>query len=259
MKKFDIKELDIAALIHLAKSGGAAILKVYHDKELFKEVFTKSDNSPLTLADKAAHEVITKGLAVLTPGIPILSEEGQDIPYQERKDWSYYWCVDPLDGTKEFLKRNGEFTVNIALIHNRKPILGVIHVPDSGITYYGGKFHGASKIDEKGIESAISVDKKDTEWTSLGSRSHGSDQETEILAKFPIQYSISKGSSLKFCLLAEGKAQVYLRLGPTCEWDTAAGQAILVAAGGSLKTLEGNAFLYNKESMLNGSFICLVN
>ncbi len=258
MESMDLKQIDSKGLIELAIKAGQAILEVYQNTELFKEVILKSDNSPLTLADKASHEVIAKGLARLTPNIPILSEEGRNIAYQERKDWEYYWCVDPLDGTKEFLKRNGEFTVNIALIHHRKPVLGLIYVPVTGITYFGSEVHAALKMDENDIETTIMVDKVAIGWTAVGSRSHGSEEEEEILARYPIQKTVSIGSSLKFCLIAEGSAHIYLRLGPTCEWDTAAGHAILNSAGGRLTNLDGTAFLYNKESLLNGSFICRI-
>nr|WP_295924036.1 3'(2'),5'-bisphosphate nucleotidase CysQ [uncultured Dyadobacter sp.] len=251
--------IDIEELLTIAREAGEAILKVYNDPEKAEEVTVKADDSPLTLADEASNEVITNRLKILTPDIPVLSEEGRNIPYSERKNWTYFWCVDPLDGTKEFVKRNGEFTVNIALIHNQAPILGVIYVPVTDTMYYATKQTGAWKIDGKGNKSPLRVDNKSSDWTAVGSRTHSAPEEAELLAKYPVINSVSIGSSLKFCLLAEGLAQIYFRQGPTMEWDTAAGQAILTLSGGSLTKPDGTPFLYNKESLLNGSFLCLVN
>jgi 3'(2'), 5'-bisphosphate nucleotidase len=250
--------IDIEALLFIARQAGEAILRIYHDTEKAEEVTFKADHSPLTLADQASNEVITKGLKALTPDIPILSEEGRDIPFSERKNWEYFWCVDPLDGTKEFIKRNGEFTVNIALIHKRTPILGVIYVPVTDTIYYAGAQTGAYKIKAAADKTALKVNNKTSNWTAVGSRTHSAPEEAEHLAKYPVTESVSVGSSLKFCLLAEGKAQLYYRHGPTMEWDTAAGHAILTLSGGSLTQKDGTPFLYNKESLLNGSFLCLV-
>lgn len=251
--------IDIDELLIIAREAGEAILNIYNDPEKADQVTFKADESPLTLADQASNEVITNRLKVLTPDIPILSEEGRNIPYLERKNWEYFWCVDPLDGTKEFVKRNGEFTVNIALIYNQAPVLGVIYVPVTDTMYYASEQAGAWKIDASGNKTALQVNKKSSDWTAVGSRTHSVPEEAELLAKYPVTNSVSIGSSLKFCLLADGLAQIYYRQGPTMEWDTAAGQAILTLSGGSLTKPDGTAFLYNKESLLNGSFLCTVN
>ncbi|TDE12762.1 3'(2'),5'-bisphosphate nucleotidase CysQ [Dyadobacter psychrotolerans] len=250
-------QIDINELLSIAREAGEAILKIYNDPEKSDTVTYKSDDSPLTLADEASNEVITKRLKAYFPEIPILSEEGRHIPYNERKNWDYFWCVDPLDGTKEFVKRNGEFTVNIALIYNNEPVLGVIYVPVTNIMYYGSDSDGAWKIDAEGIKTPLKTDTKSSDWTAVGSRTHSSPEEAEMLAKFPVVKSVSVGSSLKFCLLAEGLAHIYFRQGPTMEWDTAAGQAVLTHSGGTVTKPNGEPFLYNKESLLNGSFLCL--
>ena len=251
--------IDIEELFVIAREAGEAILKIYNDPVKADEVTFKTDHSPLTLADEASNEVITNRLKILTQDIPVLSEEGRNIPYSERKNWEYFWCVDPLDGTKEFVKRNGEFTVNIALIYNHTPILGIIYVPVTDTMYYASAQTGAYKIDANGNKTALQVNKKLADWTAVGSRTHSAPEEAELLAKYPVGKSVSIGSSLKFCLLAEGLAQIYYRHGPTMEWDTAAGQAILTLSGGVLTKPDGTPFLYNKESLLNGSFLCIVN
>ena len=251
--------IDIEELLVIAREAGEAILKIYNDPDKADEVTFKTDHSPLTLADEASNEVITNRLKILRPDIPVLSEEGRKIPYSERKNWEYFWCVDPLDGTKEFVKRNGEFTVNIALIHNQTPILGIIYVPVTDTMYYASAQTGAYKIDTNGNKTALQVNKKSADWTAVGSRTHSAPEEAELLAKYPVVKSVSIGSSLKFCLLAEGLAQIYYRHGPTMEWDTAAGQAILTLSGGIVTKPDGTPFLYNKESLLNGSFLCTVH
>ena len=152
--------IDIEELLVIAREAGEAILKIYNDPDKADEVTFKTDHSPLTLADEASNEVITNRLKILTPDIPVLSEEGRNIPYSERKNWEYFWCVDPLDGTKEFVKRNGEFTVNIALIHNQTPILGIIYVPVTDTMYYASAQTGAYKIDTNGNKTALQVNKK---------------------------------------------------------------------------------------------------
>lgn len=250
--------LKIDELLIIAREAGAAILKIYNDPEKSGEVTFKSDLSPLTLADEASNDLIVKGLKKYTPDIPILSEEGWAVPFTERSDWEYFWCVDPLDGTKEFVKKNGEFTVNIALIHKQTPIMGVIYVPVTDSLYYASSDAGAWKIESSGLKKKLEVHRAASEWTAVESRTHSSPEETEILSKYPIAKRISVGSSLKFCLLAEGLAQIYFRLGPTMEWDTAAGHAILTLSGGSVTTPAGKPFLYNKESLQNGGFLCLV-
>ena len=248
--------LEIEELLSIARDAGKVVLDVYGDEKQFEEVKFKSDQSPLTLADEASNNLIVERLKTFTPEIPILSEEGRDISYEERKSWEYFWCVDPLDGTKEFINRNGEFTINIALIKNRVPVLGIIYVPVSNVMYYANQETGGWKIDSEGIKSHIKVDKNSIDWVSVGSRSHASDVEKEVLARYPIVKNVAIGSSIKFCLVAEGTAHIYFRHGPTMEWDTAAGQAILTLSGGQMTTLSGEPFLYNKPSLLNGSFIC---
>lgn len=259
------KEL-LKTAIAAAISGSDAILEIY-GREF--EVEYKEDKSPLTLADRNAHDAICKALK--KTDLPILSEEGKHIPYDVRKDWKGFWLVDPLDGTKEFIKRNGEFTVNIALIVNQKAIIGVVMVPVSGLLYFASRSAGAFKTVYKGKED-LSLGKlmKDAQLMPLpgipqsfkvvGSRSHLSDETTEFIQNLrktrPDLDFISIGSSLKLCLVAEGKAQVYPRFGPTMEWDTAAGQAIVEISGGKVvKAGSGEEVLYNKPDLLNPWFV----
>jgi 3'(2'), 5'-bisphosphate nucleotidase len=249
-----IKQLSSFLLI--AKEAGAGILEVYNSDRF--DITIKDDNSPLTQADRISHDIILKGLTKLSPGTPVISEEGKDIPYDIRKDWEYYWCVDPLDGTKEFIKRNGEFTVNIALMHHNIPIFGIIYVPVTGDLYYGGEEIGSWKETSAGVKIQIHADVNAENWVSVGSRSHASTEETELLAQYPVSETISVGSSIKFCLIAEGKAHIYYRHGPTMEWDTAAGQAIAVYSGALMTKPDGQPFEYNKSSLLNGSFVVKV-
>lgn len=250
-------EIDSNILTTIAREAGDAILNIYNDPAKSGQVENKADDSPLTLADKASNEVITAALSRLFPNVPVLSEEGRNIPFEERKGWHTYWCVDPLDGTREFMKRNGEFTVNIALIRDRKPVIGVIYVPVSGVTYYADQASGAWKTDAAGHAARIRTSSATDNWTAVGSRSHGSPEEADMLARYPVTRQVSVGSSIKFCFIAEGLAHIYFRQGPTMEWDTAAGQAILECSGGKVTTPEGGPFLYNKESLLNGGFLCL--
>jgi 3'(2'), 5'-bisphosphate nucleotidase len=250
-------KLDIPALIEIAVNAGKAILSVYNDSELHTQVSFKEDNSPLTVADQDAHDVISAGLTLLYPDIPLLSEEGSSIPYEERMKWGTYWCVDPLDGTKEFIGRNGEFTVNIALIHQNVPVFGLIYIPVQNLLYYGDQEGSFKQVPGRTAEP-IHVDQNATEWTALGSRSHADPSETEFLSAFPVKNVRSAGSSLKFCLIADGQAHVYYRKGPTMEWDTAAGHAIAIFAGAILTTPEGAPFVYNKPSLKNGGFICRI-
>ncbi len=241
----------------IAKNAGAAIMKIYTDADLSQVVDYKADDSPLTLADEAADKVIKKGLEELPVQYPILSEEGKKMSYEERKDWDTFWLVDPLDGTKEFIKKNGQFTVNIALIKDHFTIMGVIYVPATDTFYYGSEL-GAFK-EERGKKTELKVNNKNSDRIAVRSASHASPEEDELLAKYDVKNSISKGSSLKFCMVAEGKADIYYRHGPTMEWDTGAGQAILEAAGGKVFTgnEEKERFHYNKDNLLNGSFLCL--
>lgn len=250
-------QLDIPFLVALAQAAGKATLAIY-DQDFDVEI--KGDNSPLTQADKKSNAVIIKGLQEKYPEIPIISEENKLLDYSERKDWIYCWLVDPLDGTKEFIKKNGEFTVNIALIHLGKPVFGVVDVPVKGITYYAEQGKGAYKI-ENGHTSLLKIRAlaADGLLKIVGSRSH---QTPELLAyvekqkaNFEVDF-VAAGSSLKFCLIADGVADVYPRLGPTMEWDTAAGQMVAMEAGAEVLVFENNEPLaYNKEDLLNPYFI----
>jgi len=241
-------------ICQIAKKAGAAIMEIYDGDHA---VEFKDDKSPLTAADKASHEVIAAGLKALTPDIPILSEEGRDIPYQERKNWERFWLVDPLDGTKEFIKRNGEFTVNIALIEGNTPVLGVVYVPVPDKMYVGVVGEGAFVQQGEEEPGSIQVRRADPEngLTVVMSRSHPSAELAEYLKNINVAEALPVGSSLKLCVVAGGKADLYPRLGPTMEWDTAAGQAVVLAAGGTVKTLDGEDLSYNKENLLNPHFI----
>jgi 3'(2'), 5'-bisphosphate nucleotidase len=246
--------LDISILNNIAIKAGEVIMNIYSNPDYLNLVEHKSDNSPLTIADKQANEVICEGLSKLTPNIPIISEEGKNIPYLDRKDWNPFWLVDPLDGTKEFIKRNGEFTVNIALIENGEPTIGVIYWPVEKTLYYSDGFK-SFKVSNN-VAEEINVVPKTTDLTAVASRSHLSEEDKAILNKYSCSNFKSIGSSLKFCLVASGEAQIYARTGPTMEWDTAAGHAIVKSAGGTFTKLNGDKFEYNKESLLNPGFIC---
>lgn len=246
--------VNIDTVCDIARQAGAAIMKIYQSPFT---VELKQDDSPLTAADRAAHLIIENGLQLLCPEIPLLSEEGKCIPYEVRKTWQRFWLVDPLDGTKEFIKKNGEFTVNIALIEDGYPVAGVIHLPALRKTYYGIKGDGAwleeegsppVRIKPRSIPACAGL-------TVVMSRSHPSPELDDYLRNIDVAESISVGSSLKFCTVAEGKADLYPRLGPTMEWDTAAGQAVVESAGGKVVDLAGNRLRYNKKELLNGSFI----
>lgn len=237
----------------LAWQAGQEILNVYHGDF---EVESKSDGSPLTAADQAAHRTIVNGLAQLTPNVPVLSEEDSDITYEKRAGWEQFWLVDPLDGTREFVKRNGEFTVNIAFIDKHQPVLGIVHVPVSGVSYFACKGAGAFKQEANQAAEPITV----SHYTGgkariVGSRSHAGDALEKFISSVGDVETISMGSSLKLCLVAEGAADVYPRLGPTSEWDTAAAQAIVEIAGGKVTDTDNNPLRYNKENILNPWFI----
>lgn len=241
----------IQTLIALAQEASKQILKVYNDEKLFLNQESKTDKSPLTLADKLSNKVIVEGLASIDTNIPIISEEEKEISFYDRIGWTRFWLVDPLDGTKEFIKRNGQFTVNIALIENGIPTVGVIDIPCQDFLYYA--YEGKSFILQKSTKQStrIRVAKRNRELVAVGSSSHASEEETYFLQAFDIVKTISIGSSIKFCYVADGQADIYYRSGPTMEWDTAAGQAIVEGAGGKVEGLS-----YNKENLLNGSFVC---
>ncbi|MCG8648420.1 MAG: 3'(2'),5'-bisphosphate nucleotidase CysQ [Pirellulales bacterium] len=248
----------LSQIVELARRAGDEIMKVYADSAEHTAVEYKDDQSPLTLADRRSHEIILAGLSEQFPAIPIVSEEGEVADYATRKGWNPFWLVDPLDGTKEFINRNGEFTVNIALIQDRVPVLGVVHAPAVKRTYYGATEQGAF-IEQAGQGPvALRVNQKQGDRIAVRSKSHASEEEESVLAQYDVTDCISVGSSLKFCLVAEGKADIYYRHGPTMEWDVAAGQAVVQAAGGRVLSGTGpEPFLLNKENLLNGSFLCL--
>lgn len=259
------KTISIATLSEIAITAGKEILKIYNHDDFSKVVDFKTDNSPLTLADQASHKVIMAILQNKYPDVPVISEEGKDIPYDVRRSWAYFWLVDPLDGTKEFIKRNGQFTVNIALIHHHTPVAGVIYTPVTGELYFAGKDGyvediqpGAYKQQKSQDPVRLQVSHKKEHLIAVRSSSHASEEEEKVLADYGATESISKGSSLKFCMVAEGKADIYYRHGPTMEWDTAAGQVIVECAGGRMyQGTSQTPFTYNKESLLNGSFLVL--
>ncbi len=258
----------ILTAIKASVRAGKAILDVYGSDDFHTSL--KKDNSPLTQADKNSHQVIMQMLQMTN--LPVLSEEGKDIPYSERKDWEQFWLVDPLDGTKEFIKKNGDFTVNIALIENQIPVAGIIFIPVSGILYFAEKNIGAYKmnysqwmgLDIDNLEFIIDISEKlptdKTEiYTVVGSRSHMNDETKAYFEKLEHEHGkteiLSRGSSLKLCMVAEGKADIYPRFGPTMEWDTAAGHAIVTASGGTVTKSDGTPLLYNKKNLLNPYFI----
>lgn len=249
----------IPDVIDLAKQAGAAILEIY---EGGFDVETKADGSPLTRADQRSHKLIAAGLEALTPDIPILSEESASIDYAMRADWKRFWLVDPLDGTREFVKRNGEFTVNIALIEDRTPILGVVYTPVQRKCHYGIRDGGAFRVCGDAAAERIQVrEYAGGRATVVASRSHARGSVQQFLDRLHAEegdYELaSMGSALKICLIAEGQGDIYPRLGPTSEWDTAAGQCVLESAGGKLVNCDGSAFLYNKESLLNPWFLAI--
>ena len=246
------------AVVELSKKAGEAILEIYNSEDF--NVEKKGDDSPLTAADLASHKTLMAGLRALTPETPIHSEESEGITWEMRRDWSRYWLVDPLDGTKEFIKRNGEFTVNVALMENGVPIMGVVYVPVTGVCYYGGAELGAYRSDDSG-EKKISVRAVGSPVIMVASRSHGADkigalEEAIGNALAPVELT-SMGSSLKLCLVAEGKADIYPRLAPTSEWDTAAADAVVRAAGGSVVQTNFEPLQYGKEDILNPHFLVL--
>jgi len=247
----------VEELIRLAARAGDAIAEIYHSDNF--EVEKKQNNSPLTKADKLSHDIICKGLLQLQR-YPILSEEGDFPAWSVRKLWSRYWLVDPLDGTKEFIKCSGEFTVNIALVEDGKPSLGVVYAPIKKLMYFGGEKYGAYKQCGPASEPTpitVSPPPRHGNWKVVGSRSHESDGLRDFLKRFPKYEIVSLGSSLKICMVAEAAADIYPRFSPSSEWDTAAGQAVLEGAGGVLLNWETLAPLaYNtKESLLNPHFI----
>jgi len=245
----------LPGVLEIARAAGRAILGIYAHAEQVVE--TKADQSPLTAADRAANDVITTGLARLTPDIPVWSEESVAVDWDTRRHWSAFWLVDPLDGTREFIKRNGEFTVNIALVRGHVAVLGVVHAPVLRRDYYAIAGHGAFRADDGGPGRPIRVRVPAPSLLRVaGSRSHRGASLDALLARVGEHTLVSMGSSLKFCLVAEGEADFYPRLGPTSEWDTAAAQAVVEAAGGAVVDLQGQPLRYNKRpEVLNPHFI----
>ncbi|HEU4653255.1 MAG TPA: 3'(2'),5'-bisphosphate nucleotidase CysQ [Steroidobacteraceae bacterium] len=248
-------DISLQPVFDIARRAGAAILDVYAGHF---QVTDKADQSPLTIADLRSHELITEGLRQLDPTIPVLSEEASSIAFEVRSTWNRYWLVDPLDGTREFVSRNGEFTVNIALIENHEAVAGIVYVPVTDTLYFGTRASGASRIVKNGAVERISVRSAQSPLRVVGSRSHRDPEFANLLPRLEPCELVSVGSSIKFCLVAEGKADFYPRFGPTSEWDTAAAQAVLEAAGGAVVTFDGAPLRYNtKASLLNPSFIAI--
>lgn len=250
----------IPAVVQLVRDAGKATLAHWRANVA---VIEKSDSSPVTAADIAAHHILVDGLLALDPSIPVLSEEAADITLAERSQWTRWWLVDPLDGTKEFIAGTAEFTVNVALIERGKVVFGVVGLPVGDSCYYGGSGLGAWREDEQGNAQPISVRiAPGNAFTVVASRRHSSPAQERLLAGLAERFGdlelVSVGSSLKFCQLAEGVADCYPRLAPTSQWDTAAAQGVLEGAGGEVLTLDGDALLYEaRESLLNPFFLAL--
>ena len=253
--------MEINRIIEIAEDAGKAILEIYNTDF---DVEVKEDQSPLTIADKTANDIIINSLTAIYPDIPYVSEEIKQMSFEHRKNWNTCWIIDPLDGTKEFIKKNGEFTVNIALIEEGLPVLGVVHVPVVNKTYYASREKGAF-LKNNGSVSRIQTRETDPKSiTIVGSRSHANEQTIAFVEAKKQEFEkvefLSAGSSLKFCLIAEGQADIYPRFGPTMEWDTAAGQAVILEAGGEvLRYPELTPLTYNKENLLNPFFIVQSN
>jgi 3'(2'), 5'-bisphosphate nucleotidase len=242
-------------IVQIAENAGLEILKFYGSSA---GVTLKADESPLTHADQASHELIVSRLASLTPDIPVISEESKLISPEQLKSYSRFWLVDPLDGTKEFLKKTGDFTVNIALIENRRPILGVIYVPVQQLFYFAENGKGAFKQNGHRSPSPIKIRRANADSLCVvASKDHAGPQVELMLKKIPGAELTSMGSSLKFCLVAEGKADIYPRFVPTMEWDTAAADCILTVAGGSVFALDGKLLEYQKPGLKNDSIIAV--
>ncbi|MGQ0384157.1 MAG: 3'(2'),5'-bisphosphate nucleotidase CysQ [Gammaproteobacteria bacterium] len=241
-------------VIAIAREAGRVILDVYHSDYAIQ---LKDDRSPLTEADLRSERMILAGLARIARDIPVLSEETAQAPWETRRAWRRLWVVDPLDGTREFIDRNGEFTVNIALVEDGRVVMGVLHAPALGRTYFACEGAGAYRSDGAAAGESIRVVKRGPGPVRVvGSRSHRGDSLEAFLAQVGPHQLVAVGSSLKLCLVAEGAADVYPRLGPTCEWDTAAGQCVLEQAGGRVLALDGRALAYNaREEIVNPHFV----
>ncbi len=243
----------------VARAAAEKILEIYATDF---EVRRKSDQSPLTRADTASHDIICAGLERLTPDIPVISEEAAAIPYAARKTWGRYWLVDPLDGTREFIKRNGEFTINIALIEDHYPVAGLVYVPVQRLCYHATQGRGACKTGADGQTARIRAKtSREDALVVAGSRSHGNRRQQAFISGLGDKVKIiAAGSSLKFCLVADGTADIYARFGPTSEWDTAAAQCIVEEAGGKVTDFQFTRLRYNaKDSLLNPEFLVIAD
>lgn len=248
----------VERVVAFAREAGDAILEIYARDDFGTTL--KDDRSPLTLADRAAHDRIVERLSVLDPSIPVLSEESDATAYETRARYERYWLVDPLDGTKEFIKRNGEFTVNIALIEANRPTLGVVHAPALKRTYWAARGAGAHR--QEGAEEPVRIEAADYREAGLrvvASRSHAGELMPRFLDALGSPECVSIGSSLKLCLVADGTATLYPRFGPTMEWDIAAAYAVVAEAGGSVVDIEGNAMAFNKPDLHNPQFVVCGN
>lgn len=244
---------NLETILETMRQASEEIMKIYSQDF---QVAQKQDNSPLTQADQISHQIITEFLEEHTPQIPVISEE-DDLPdYETRKTWKYFWLLDPLDGTKEFIDKNGEFTVNLALMEGSQPILGIIQAPALDTVYWAEKGKGAFKREKLTQKIQVRKGILQKDLIAAISRSHLAPEDKKMLEKYKIKQTIAMGSALKFCLLAEGKADFYYRFNPTMEWDTAAGQILVEEAGGVVLNELGKTFSYNKKTLLNGSFLC---
>ena len=259
-REYMLNKIDIQKINHIAQEAGDKIMRIYQQDF---EVNYKKDNSPLTKADIKSNEIIVKSLKELYPKIPILSEENKEVPYNIRKNWEYFWLIDPLDGTKEFVKKNGEFTINIALIYKDTPVLGIVYAPTLEILYYAQKEKGAFKQEKnrKPQRLPICTNTNNDILKVIVSKSHYNQETKDFVNNLKNKFKktiefIRIGSSLKLCLIAEGKADIYPRLAPTMEWDIAAGQAIVEQTGGEVVEYNTQTPLkYNKENLLNPWFM----
>ncbi len=245
-------------IMSIARQAGTKIMELYTQDF---SVVNKQDNTPLTTADIAANNIICDSLKALTPSLPVLAEESAVVDFRERMQWRQYWLVDPLDGTREFIKKNGEFSVNISLIEGQQAILGVIYVPVTGVAYCASLNNGAERYQTDSTISTLTVKKTDpADITIVSSRSHVSEKLKQFIARFDNPTLLFMGSSLKCCLIAEGKADIYPRFGPTSEWDTAAAQIIVEEAGGIIVDTRFRRLEYNKkESLLNPDFLVIAD
>lgn len=252
-----LETIKIEEILDIARKAGDAIMEIY-DKDF--TVAYKDDSSPLTEADTRANEIICQALIEKYPDLPILSEENKEVPFEERKRWEYFWLVDPIDGTKEFIKKNGEFTVNIALIHHDTPVLGVVYAPALGDIYYAKKGAGAYKNEQKlPLYTNTSPRKR---IKVVASKSHLSKETQAFIDSLDSEHieQVSKGSSLKLCMVATGEADIYPRLAPTMEWDTGAAHAIVLESEKVVLQYEiSQALVYNKETLINPWFVVKEN